>query len=58
MSDFEVVELGTIREVQLSRNLAREIQQTLDQFGEVFPSNVMKAFEELKAYHESVHRTV
>lgn len=58
MGDFEVVELGTIREIQLSRNLAREIQQTLDQFGLVFPSNVMKAFDQLRMHYESVHRTI
>jgi hypothetical protein len=44
MSDFEVHERGTATELRLSRALAQEITQTLQQYGKVIPSNVLQAY--------------
>lgn len=58
MSDFEIVERGTIRELELLRNVARAIEQVTYQFGKVIPGSVTIEFEKLKAYYESQDRTV
>ena len=51
MSDFEVHDIGTAREIKLSRDLAREIDQVTRQFGNVVPENVMNAYLKLKEHY-------
>ena len=51
MKDFEVCEIGTIREIQLSRALAREIEEVLQQYGQVVPQSVLKAYLQLKDHY-------
>lgn len=51
MSDFEVHEIGTARELKLSRDLAREIEQSIRQYGNVVPENVLNAYLKLKEYY-------
>lgn len=58
MSDFEVVEHGTIREVELARNLARAIEQVIKQYELVVPHQVMQEYYKLKEHYESQDRTV
>lgn len=58
MSDFEVIERGTIRELELSRNLARAIEQIVNQCGQVVPNSVMQEYYKLKAFYESQDRSV
>lgn len=51
MSDFEVHDIGTARELKLSRDLAREIEQVTRQYGNVIPENVLNAYLKLKEYY-------
>lgn len=51
MSDFEVHDIGTARELKLSRDLAREIDQVTRQYGNVVPENVMNAYLKLKEHY-------
>lgn len=51
MSDFEVHPIGTAREIRLSRDLAREIEQVTQQYGGVIPNNVMQAYLKLTEYY-------
>lgn len=51
MKDFEVHPRGTTEEIRLSRALANEIEQTLQQWGEVVPSNVRLAYDRLFAHY-------
>ena len=51
MSDFEVHDIGTARELKLSRDLAREIDQITRQYGNVVPENVMNAYLKLKEHY-------
>lgn len=51
MSDFEVHPIGTAREIRLSRDLAREIEQVTQQYGGVIPHNVMQAYLKLTEYY-------
>jgi hypothetical protein len=46
-NDFEVHPRGTSEELRLSRELATEIQQSLDQYGQVIPNNVLQAYKRL-----------
>ena len=50
-NDFEVHAIGTSTELRLSRDLSREIEQTLHQFGEVLPSNVRLAYNRLNEHY-------
>lgn len=46
--DFEVHERGTTAELKASRELATEIQQTIEQWGEgVIPQNILQAYKRL-----------
>ena len=47
MKDFETHPRGTAEEIRLSRALANEIEQSLQQWGEVLPSNVRLAYNRL-----------
>lgn len=58
MSDCEVVEKGTIREIELSKNLARSIEQVTKQYGLVVPHSVMQEYNKLKAFYESQDRSI
>lgn len=58
MNDFEIVERGTIRELELLRNVARAIEQVTYQFDKVIPGSVTIEFEKLKAYYESNNWTL
>ena len=51
MNDFEVHDIGTLKEIQLSRELAREIDLTLEQYGAVIPLNVLYVYHKLKAHY-------
>lgn len=51
MSDFEVHDIGTARELKLSRDLAREIDQVTRQYGNVVPENVMNVYLKLKEHY-------
>lgn len=51
MRDFEVHPRGTAEEIRLSRALANEIEQSLQQWGEVVPSNVRLAYNRLFAHY-------
>jgi hypothetical protein len=57
MSDFEVVQVGSIREIELSRALAREIDQVTRQYGNVVPENVLNAFLRLKEHYALQQQT-
>lgn len=52
MSDFEVHAIGTTKEIQLSRALAREIEQSIKQFGIVVPHSVMSAYTKLNEHYQ------
>lgn len=46
--DFEVHDRGTAAELHASRELAREIQQSIEQWGEgIIPSNILQAYKRL-----------
>lgn len=51
MTDFETHPRGTTTEIQLSRALAREIDQVTRQYGRVIPENVLNAFLRLKEHY-------
>lgn len=51
MTDFETHPRGTTTEIQLSRSLAREIDQVTRQYGDVVPQNVLNAFFKLKEHY-------
>ena len=57
MTDFETHPRGTTTEIQLSRALAREIDQITRQYGNVVPENVMNAFLKLKEYYALQQRS-
>jgi hypothetical protein len=59
MSDFEVHPIGYAEEIKLSRALAREIEQTLHQWGNVIPRSVHEAYEKLnKHYQQQMERGI
>lgn len=58
MNDCEVVEKGTIREIELARNLAREIERVTDQYGLVVPNSVMIEYNKLKEHYERQDRAL
>ena len=44
--DFEVHERGTALELKASRELAREIEQAIEQWGEgIIPLNILQAYK-------------
>lgn len=48
MKDFEVHERGTAAELKAARELATEIQQAIEQWGEgILPTNVLQAYKRL-----------
>jgi hypothetical protein len=48
MSDFEVHERGTAAELKASRELSKEIEQAIEQWGEgILPNNVLQAYKRL-----------
>jgi hypothetical protein len=51
MTDFEVLPIGSIKEIKLSRDLAREIDQITRQYGNVVPENVLNAYYKLKEHY-------
>ena len=51
MSDFETHPRGTTKELSLSRELSREIEQSIRQYGNVVPDNVLNAYLKLKEYY-------
>ena len=51
MSDFEVLPIGSTKEIKLSRDLAREIEQSLEQYAQVVPRNILNAYLKLKEYY-------
>ena len=51
MNDFEVHEIGTARELKLSRDLSREIEETTRQYGNMIPQNVLNAYYKLREHY-------
>lgn len=51
MSDFEVMDRGTIEEVRLSRALANEVEWVI-QSGGVMPVQIRSAYDKLKAHYD------
>lgn len=51
MSDFEVLPIGTIKELRLSRELVREIELVQKQYGGVIPQNVMNIYNKLLQHY-------
>ena len=51
MSDFETHAIGTTREIQLSRELAKSIEQITKQYGGVVPESVMRAYNRLVEHY-------
>jgi len=51
MSDFEVLPIGTIKELQLSRELACQIEQAERQYEGVIPQNVMNIYNKLLQHY-------
>lgn len=47
MRDFETHPRGTHAEIVASRALAREIQEVVEQYGNVIPHGVMEAYKKL-----------
>jgi len=48
MSDFEVHPIGTYDEIRASRELAREVEQVIQQYGPgIVPFNVLQAYNRL-----------
>lgn len=58
MSDYEVLERGTIQELSLLRGLARAIEDVTFQYGKVVPYSVMQEYNKLKVFYESQDRSV
>lgn len=52
MSNFEVHELGTHRELFLSRQLAREIESVIAQYGQVVPQSVLDKYIQLRNWYD------
>jgi len=52
MSDFEVHEIGTAREIRLSRELLEEIRLVIESYGEgIMPVGVLQAYKRLLGEH-------
>lgn len=51
MNDFETHPRGTAKELRLSRELAREIHEQIEQHGEIFPEPVRIAFNKLYGHY-------
>ena len=51
MNDFETHDIGTTREIQLSRELAKSIEQITKQYGGVVPESVMRAYNRLVEHY-------
>lgn len=48
MSDFEVHPIGTTTEIRLSRELARSIEQLMEQYGPgIIPESIRQAYNRL-----------
>ena len=61
--DFEVYPRGTLisylEEIRLSRELAKQIEQTTSQWGQVIPHEVMLAYNRLtKHYEQQIERGI
>lgn len=53
MPDFETHEIGTARELALSRELVAQIKQITEQFGDgIVPHNVFQAYSKLMYFYE------
>lgn len=51
MKDFEVHPIGTLGEIKLSRELAREIEQVTQQHGNTIPSSILDVYYKLREYY-------
>lgn len=53
MSDFETVPRGTIKELELARDLVAIIIQNIESYGRgIFPANVLNSFDNLCKHYE------
>lgn len=52
MSKFESCPAGTFEEIRLSRELVREMEQMIEQYGKgIFPISVLQAYNRLYGHH-------
>lgn len=52
MADFETHRRGAYDEIKASRELAREIEQTIEQWGEgIIPLNILQAYKRLRGQY-------
>jgi hypothetical protein len=52
MRDFETLPHGSIKELELSRNLIRVMQQTVKSYGKgIFPRDVITCYDALIEHH-------
>ncbi len=52
--EFEVHPPGTAEEIALARELSKQIDQIVAQFGKVVPHSVLDANEKLKEHYNNV----
>lgn len=53
MADFEVHEIGTAREIRLSRQLSNAIQQLIEQYGPgIIPQAIKGPYDKLYDYYQ------
>ncbi len=53
MNDFETVPRGTVKELELSRNLVEKIIQNIQSYGRgIFPVDVLLSFDNLCKHYE------
>jgi len=52
MNDFETHDIGTQKEIKLSRELSNAIDQQLLQYGLVVPEPVVRAWKKLQEHYK------
>lgn len=52
VNDFETHPIGTAQEIKLSRDLARAIEQVIDQYGQVVPRSVVVHYNRLLEHYQ------
>lgn len=53
MNDFETVPRGTIRELELARDLISKMIQNIESYGRgIFPVDVLRSFDNLCNHYE------
>lgn len=52
VNDFETHPKGTAKEIKLSRELARAIEQAIEQYGIIVPQSVIKPYNRLLEHYQ------